>query len=169
MRTAVAALLAAVTLSPGMSAPTYAATSIEGHGTYVNAQVTATPVSKANGVAVVRLHFTSTLTGILTGTCAVGGTEAVRADGSAAAWGTGWCRGTVAERQGVFLLRIRASFAADGSVQARFLLSGSGALASLHGLGTAQGTLAAGTNAFRLRFDERRHASRARGPAGPSA
>jgi hypothetical protein len=141
-----------VALSVGFAPPARAAQPTEGTGTYTNYGFSLTPIGKADGSTLYGLSFSSTLTGILAGSCSATGTEVVHPDGSAIARGSVTCTGTVAGQPGTFLLGAVASAAPDGTVRASFVLSGTGTLANLHGHATAEGTLLSGTNAAVVHF-----------------
>jgi hypothetical protein len=145
-------VLVLLSVSFGLSIPARAA-SLVGTDYYTNDNFSSTPLGTAGDSTFYHLSFSSTLTGILPGSCSVAGTEAARADGSATAWGTATCSGTVAGIAGTFQLAILATFTPAGAARLWFTVTGSGPLAHLRGGGTGQGNLVVGQDAILLHFD----------------
>jgi hypothetical protein len=140
-----------LTVSLCISLPVRAA-SLAGTDYYTNYNFSTTLLGTVADSTFYHLSFSSTLTGILPGSCSVAGTEATGADGSATAWGTATCSGTVAGIPGTFQLAIIAAFTPAGAAQLWFSVTGSGRLADLHGGGTGQGTFVTGKDAVLLHF-----------------
>jgi hypothetical protein len=127
-------------LSLGWSSPARASATTEGGGIFTTTDGTYTLLGQGGGNAFYGGTFSATFTGILTGSCSGAETGVIHADGSGNWKGSASCTGTVAGQSGAYSFDFTVKGAPDGSFKGSFVLSGTGALANLHGESTMLGT-----------------------------
>ena len=132
-------------LTMGFSSPARAATPLQGSGTItITSSSTLTLIKQAGRDTFYSHSFTEDWTGILAGACSATETIVFHPDGTKNGRGLITCAGTAAGQPGTFSIDFVAVIAADGSAQASFVVSGTGALANLSGQGAAQGSFTTG-------------------------
>jgi hypothetical protein len=119
-----------------------------GSGTTTTLSSTTTRIDSADGNTFYSVSQTIAETGIETGSCSSTFTLVIHPDGTGNFKGPLTCTGTIAGHSGTWLEPFVGTLAADGSLQTRYVISGVGGLANLHGHGAGGGNVSSVTGTF---------------------